>query len=298
MPPTLSSTVRPIPDNFCFSCAQRLGFAPSPLNLPCTICGQHCAANWQLEWAEQMKASQERMRTLQQRFPYMPYSQSTSVPNNVVIPSISKPPVIPPPTDGTIQRPAKRKRTESSSEPAYLPMRDFAQPRSIRRIVLPPGATDAPAVVLYQSLELLIVDMNKLLNTPHEEQAFHFKGACAVVADPAVGNSARVAEVAWEIIRKTALAFNLNTLKIQSNPRSALFMTPSSAIWMGLPPDMLDKAAPPCRRCEHLLTVGVEPCVSGSLSSRAASNYNTFPTTASPQIMGQRIVVALKHFPT
>ncbi|KAJ7128193.1 hypothetical protein C8R43DRAFT_951522 [Mycena crocata] len=199
-----------------------------------------------------MNASKERIRSLQQRFPYMLYSESNG-------------------------------------------------PRSIPRIVPPPGAADAPVPVLYQSLSLLLADLNKLLNTPHEQQAFHFKGACAIVADSAVGNVARLVVVAWEIIQKTTLAFDINTLKIQSNPRSALVMTSSSAIWMGLPPDMLTKAALPCRQCEHLLTIGIDPCMSGSISSAGpalATSDSNSSTTPRPQIRGQRIAITLKHFPT
>ncbi|KAJ7150042.1 hypothetical protein C8R43DRAFT_1006134 [Mycena crocata] len=291
----------PKADSLCASCAHLLGRLQSPFNIPCSRCGQLCGAHWQAALEERKRAAEEKTRVeniplFRKPYVYTRYSDGNRT--NAIIPprippvQVARPQVHP---QVPSQRPRKRKRKAPSPEPTpmHVPQRDFLLPPPHlridppKRVVLPPGSADAPEPVLYQSLAVLLADLNKLLVTPHEEQPFHFKGACAIVADPAVGSADRVRKVAWEVIQRTVVAFNLNALSIKTNPRAALVMTPSSAIWMGSPPAMLATAAPPCRRCEHLFSIGVEPCGSGS---------RPVPTRFS--IPGQRIVVALKHFPT
>ncbi|KAJ7137495.1 hypothetical protein C8R43DRAFT_1132097 [Mycena crocata] len=283
--------------NFCLPCAQRLGSSPSSFST-CDICGKLCGVYWQLGVEERTPASHERMRVVNLPKPYVYTRYSDSNRTKMIAPPLRTPgsisPLLQVYPQAPVQHPRKRKRTEVSPEPA-------AHIRSIPHIVLPPGTANAPLPILYQTLKQLLADVNKLLNTPHEEQAFHFKGECAVVADPAVDNANRVAAVAWEMIQKTVLSFNIHTLKIQINAHAALAMTLSSAIWMDCLPDSLETNAPPCRRCEHLLTIGVESCMSGSGNPVSSPLNSTFPTSrpkARVQIKGQRIVVALKHFQT
>ncbi|KAJ7697695.1 hypothetical protein B0H17DRAFT_1197356 [Mycena rosella] len=158
-----------------------------------------------------------------------------------------------------------------------------------KRVILPLVETntieDTPAPIPYQTLRLLLIDLNRLLCTPHEEQPFHFCGTYSIVADPAVNHAARLTSVAWALIRGTAVSFNVHTLAVQTSPRQALVKTHSSAIWMGAPPDprLADVTQPrPCERCEHLITIRVEN--DDSALARG--------------LKGQRVVLALRHFPT
>ncbi|KAJ7144089.1 hypothetical protein C8R44DRAFT_759470 [Mycena epipterygia] len=165
------------------------------------------------------------------------------------------------------------------------PARKAFRAPSPTRVVLPLATEEQPEPIEYQTLDLLLSDLNRLLCTPHEKQPFHFRGTCAIVLDPAVGHAARVTRVAWAIIRGTVLAFNIHALTVHTSPRAAQATTQTSAIWMGAPPDqrLLAQTVPvPCARCEHLLSVGV-------------TNEDSARTRG---LEGQRILIGLRHFPT
>lgn len=87
------------------------------------------------------------------------------------------------------------------------PARNAFRAPSPTRVILPLATEAQPEPIEYQTLDLLLSDLNRLLCTPHEEQPFHFRGTCAIVLDPAIGHAARVTRVAWAIIRGTVLAF-------------------------------------------------------------------------------------------
>ncbi|KAJ7134069.1 hypothetical protein C8R43DRAFT_1205667 [Mycena crocata] len=193
-------------------------------------------------------------------------------------------------------RKRKRSDVESDSQPAQVDLHPPpAQPPRVllpQVVVLPDATSDALPPIPFQTLALLLMDLNRLLNTPHEMQAFHFAGACTVV-DPTMDHAEKLEAVAWEVIRGTVLAFDIHTLTMRTTPRGAVASTPSAAIWMGAPPPPPNSFStapppPPCRHCEHLLTIGV-----AKLPSKSKSKTKT-KGVAMP---GQRIVVELRHFP-
>ncbi|KAJ7673851.1 hypothetical protein DFH06DRAFT_1318971 [Mycena polygramma] len=138
------------------------------------------------------------------------------------------------------------------------------------------AAPPAPAIA-YQTLNLLLADLNRLLCTPHAGQAFEFRGTCAVVGVASRGHTARVIDVGWQILEETVLTFNVNALQFKSlTPQGALATTESAAIWMG---DIANvKVPPPCDRCEHSLTISVGQ-------------------TARPRVRGEGTMIVLTHRP-
>ncbi|KAJ6587646.1 hypothetical protein DFH09DRAFT_231131 [Mycena vulgaris] len=145
------------------------------------------------------------------------------------------------------------------------------------------SAVDPPDPIKFQTLGLMLIDLNHFLCHPHPP--FFFRGTYSIVADPAINHAARVTSVAWELIRNTVLAFNVQTLAVHTSSRAARATTQSSAIWMGAPPDprLANVSEPrPCEQCEHLLTIGADP--DDSALERG--------------LQGQRITVTLRHFPT
>jgi hypothetical protein len=121
------------------------------------------------------------------------------------------------------------------------------------------STTDAP--ITYQTLELLLADLNVLLYTPHAGRPFNFLGRCVVVVDPTAGPSSRgkIKEVAWEVIQRTAISFNMHGLVIHGSGNAAVAKTQSAALWMGDEQARYGGKARscPCERCEHLLTISV-----------------------------------------
>ncbi|KAJ7150081.1 hypothetical protein C8R43DRAFT_497125 [Mycena crocata] len=192
--------------------------------------------------------------------------------------------------DATAHRLRKRKPQTPSPPPIFVQDLSLPYIPPPKRVVLLPGTADACPPVMYKSLALLLADLNKLLNTPHEDRAFHFKGACTIVADPSIGSGDRVRRVAWEVIRRTVVAFNIHALTIENGTFGALTTAQSSALWMSSPPASLAIATVPCRKCEHIFTIGAEPCVS------APTPIST--PEARVQLSGQRIMVVLRHLPT
>ncbi|KAJ7848412.1 hypothetical protein B0H13DRAFT_1906764 [Mycena leptocephala] len=85
------------------------------------------------------------------------------------------------------------------------------------------STTDAP--VTYQTLELLLADLNVLLYTPHAGRPFNFVGR----------------------------------LVIHGSGNAAVAKTQSAALWMGDEQARYGGKARscPCERCEHLLTISV-----------------------------------------
>ncbi|KAJ7087992.1 hypothetical protein B0H15DRAFT_842005 [Mycena belliarum] len=146
--------------------------------------------------------------------------------------------------------------------------------------------TTLPQPIPYQTLDLLVADLRRLLCTPHEAQPFYFRGVFALVADPDVPNTACITRVAWALARGTPLSFNPPALAIQTSAvtHMALTTVQTAAIWMApLDPGLADAALPsPCSRCEHLLTISAER--DNSAAARG--------------LAGQRVIVGLRHFPT
>ncbi|KAJ6592505.1 hypothetical protein B0H19DRAFT_1245374 [Mycena capillaripes] len=188
----------------------------------------------------------------------------------------------------------------SSKVPVLVPAPPKRVPTPVRVVVLPlvtPTSTASISIpaapIAYQTLGLLLTDLNRLLCTPHAGREFEFRGTCALVADPAVAPAARVVTVAWEVIEKTVLAFNIHALSVHSSGTTAVATTQSSALWMGDPASSAsdntvntdsDSRRPcPCARCEHLLTISV---------------WALEPQLGVAKPKGEGIWVALRHFAT
>ncbi|KAJ6483534.1 hypothetical protein C8R47DRAFT_564381 [Mycena vitilis] len=144
------------------------------------------------------------------------------------------------------------------------------RPPPPRHVVIPPIKPHAALphstseAIEYQTLDLLLADLTRLVSTPHVGREFDFRGTCAVVGSAPGGPTARVVDVGWEIIGKTVLAFDVNALKIQSSTLAAVTNIQTSTIWMDAPPPPASKtkskskeAEERCARCEHLLTISV-----------------------------------------
>ncbi|KAJ7032231.1 hypothetical protein C8F04DRAFT_1235541 [Mycena alexandri] len=137
-----------------------------------------------------------------------------------------------------------------------------------KRVILPLATDPGPSAppIAYQTLALLLKDLNRILCTPHAGLPFQFSGTCSVVADAArVRNGdyyrLRVSQVGWEVIAQTVLAFDISAMKVHtSQSAGAVSQMQSAAIWMGAPPDPRLKDGElerPCERCEHLLKIRV-----------------------------------------
>ncbi|KAJ7779707.1 hypothetical protein B0H16DRAFT_1499636 [Mycena metata] len=114
---------------------------------------------------------------------------------------------------------------------------------------------DTPTIE-YQTLNLLLADLNRLLRQPHAEQPFNFEGTCSIVSDPVIVYSARVQQVAWEVIWQTVLAFDIHNLSItHTNHGIAGTRIHAAAIWMGGPLRPGISPPCPCLHCEHQLTI-------------------------------------------
>ncbi|KAJ7088048.1 hypothetical protein B0H15DRAFT_842141 [Mycena belliarum] len=128
-----------------------------------------------------------------------------------------------------------------------------------KRVVLPlvevNEVTTLPEPIPYQTLDLLVADLRRLLCTPHEAQPFYFRGVFALVVDPDVPNTACITRVAWALARGTPLSFNPPALAIQTSTvtHMALTTVQTAAIWMApLDPRLADAALPrPCSHCSR-----------------------------------------------
>ncbi|KAJ7839789.1 hypothetical protein B0H13DRAFT_1911037 [Mycena leptocephala] len=98
------------------------------------------------------------------------------------------------------------------------------------------STTDAP--ITYQTLELLLADLNVLLYTPHAGRPFNFLGRRAFLAREDKGGGMGV---------------------IHGSGNAAVAKTQSAALWMGDEQARYGGKARscPCERCEHLLTISV-----------------------------------------
>ncbi|KAJ6472904.1 hypothetical protein C8R47DRAFT_721767 [Mycena vitilis] len=153
---------------------------------------------------------------------------------------------------------------------------DFGAKRVTLPLIESLAAPPAPAIA-YQTLNLLLADLNRLICTPHVGQAFEFRGTCAVVGVASHGHKARVIDVGWQILEQTVLTFNVDTLQFKSlTPQGAVATTESAAIWMGNIANV--EVPPPCDRCEHSLTISVWQ-------------------TARPRIRGEGTMIAMTHRP-
>ncbi|KAJ7697261.1 hypothetical protein B0H17DRAFT_376990 [Mycena rosella] len=249
--------------NLCVKCAPLFNAAPCYLFVTCDACRQQCRAKGALTLHTHYAGS-----SAQPAWSVPQYHLITALPHQQSHP-LSKPPTPAPRVPG----PPVPPRIPPPTPVVLLPLVEADSP------------ADPPKAIAYQSLRLLLIDLNRLLCTPHEEQPFDFRGTCSIVADPAVDHATRVTSVAWALIRGTAVSFNVHTLAVHCSPRAALAVTGSSAIWMGAPPDprLANATQPrPCERCEHLLHIHVD--ADDSACARG--------------LQGQRIVVRLWHYPT
>ncbi|KAJ7171371.1 hypothetical protein C8R46DRAFT_1088251 [Mycena filopes] len=197
---------------------------------------------------------------------------------------------------GNTATPTTTSTTTAQQHPLPAPAPAPRIPKAIPRTIHLPLVTDpgpAAPFITYQTLALLLTDLNRLLSTPHEGQAFAFRGTCAVVAHPPTSPlvaerhyRARVAEVGWDVIAKTVLAFDAGALGrgvgLHSGTRGAIAQVRSAAIWMGAP--RLEKQggpARPCEKCEHILKISVWE-----------------ERKREPVVMGESIFVELSHFAT
>ncbi|KAJ7099828.1 hypothetical protein C8R44DRAFT_859468 [Mycena epipterygia] len=312
------------PPRLCARCALRLGGTPCTFLVPCDTCGDICLGPpaWQTYVASASKPAElplyatirwnqppiAQYATTEQQTPALPQlnppqlHDSTSWSHYRHYQPPAERAAAPYPQAEVIQmqntgfaqwKPSQRApiiqqlptpHVHPQSHAPQFALPAFRVP-SPTRVVLPLATEEQPEPIEYQTLTLLLEDLNRLLCTPHAEQPFHFRGTCALVLDPAVGHAARVTRVAWAIIRETVLAFNIHALTVHSSPRAAQATTQTSAIWMGAPPDLrLARATvtAPCTRCEHLLSIGV----TNEDSARKRG------------LEGQRILVGLRHFPT
>lgn len=196
------------------------------------------------------------------------------------------PPTDPNPIDPTRLPPRDKKRTRKPKSAAVIQDLKLRRGNPPKPVVLPftRPTSNAPTPIPYQTLALLVADLRRLLCTPHEDQPFYFRGAFALVADPAIDTTMRITHVAWALVRGTPLSFNPDALVLQAFPftQMALTTVSTSTIWMTPLEPRLAAAAPPrpCTRCEHQLSV-----TAMSDDSRAAHG-----------LAGQRVVVGLRHF--
>ncbi|KAJ7239772.1 hypothetical protein B0H12DRAFT_76845 [Mycena haematopus] len=143
-------------------------------------------------------------------------------------------------------------------------------PQQPKRIILQPvdHTNLVPtAPIPYQTLPLLLDDLNRLLCTPHWGRAFDFQGTCTrVVAVPGEFDFAKgvgeakmkehLMDVVWDVLDRTVVAFDVHKLAVHPGNHSAAATTRSAAIWMG-GPDVQEQQECPCKQCEHLLTLSV-----------------------------------------
>ncbi|KAK7052666.1 hypothetical protein R3P38DRAFT_2861588 [Favolaschia claudopus] len=200
-------------------------------------------------------------------------------------------------------------RTTPAPAPAPEPPRPlFAPPpRHPRHITLSPAALSNPSSppIPYQTLSLLLNNLNRLLLTPHHDRAFAFRGTYAFIAgvpSPGTPNSAappldalflksQLLSVAWELLDRTVLAFDVHKLVVHADGKVAVATIRSSAGLGGgghgasktngksakRKGKEQEKARGPCDRCEHLLTISV--CLEESM-----------------YVVAARVIVALVHF--
>ncbi|KAJ7741160.1 hypothetical protein DFH07DRAFT_838220 [Mycena maculata] len=166
------------------------------------------------------------------------------------------------------------------------------RPPPPKEVIVPLVTADAeqepPPLIPYQTLELLLKDLNRLLCTPHDDQPFHFLGTCAIIVKPAASSAEKVASVAWDVLVGTAVTYNIHRLTVHGSEHNARMVTPSSAIWMGAPPDArLAEVTVPraCNRCNHLFSIRVTRCHGPLIGGKDISG-----------LQGQRITIELKHF--
>ncbi|KAJ7495420.1 hypothetical protein FB451DRAFT_1164155 [Mycena latifolia] len=101
-----------------------------------------------------------------------------------------------------------RPQASSVLRPPPLPRVAPPLPRIVLPLVDGISDVDPPDPIVFQTLDLLVADLRRLLCTPHEEQPFYFRGTYSIVADPAIGHAARIISVAWALIRGTPVSFN------------------------------------------------------------------------------------------
>ncbi|KAJ7616006.1 hypothetical protein FB45DRAFT_1064175 [Roridomyces roridus] len=276
--------------DLCNGCAVHHNSYPSEKDVPCWSCGMSCASTTSAAPAAipQAPVYHVNMHPLPYRpryfshtyvhhqpyhqYPYpYPIHPHTAyyvpyAPPPPPIPVIYTPPPPPPPTPPV------------SSPPTLKPG------PIVPLVQRPPGTTPIPTPVAYQSLQLLLEDLNHLLHTPHEEQPFYFRGTCAIIADPAVGHAKKLSSVAEQVVERTALIFDPQTLEIQSSEQAASTSTSTHAVWMPVGAGRPTTTGVSCTHCRHTLTIDVERCHGPLIRGSDISGYQ-----------GQRILVDLRH---
>ncbi|KAJ7478741.1 hypothetical protein B0H11DRAFT_2234200 [Mycena galericulata] len=293
----------------CRACASMYGVAACQLSVPCPNCNAMCAP--EPTWHQYVPPQTPNMVPVPVRWRQVitPNNTAKNMQTAVEITAGPSSNAMPVPTSeywgphgyvntGTqwnwtsrvplIQRPAARAPIKHHMPtPPPLP-----RPGPPKQVVVPlvtdKVGAERPTPIIYQTLELLLIDLNRLLCTPHDGAPFDFRGTCSIIADPAVSNANKVTDVVWEILRLTTVSFNPHTLAVHQSPYAARATTPTCALWMNAPPDpRLEKVTVPrpCNRCEHLMSIGVERCAGPLVGGKDITG-----------LRGQRINVDLRHF--
>ncbi|KAK6991986.1 hypothetical protein R3P38DRAFT_3090460, partial [Favolaschia claudopus] len=211
--------------------------------------------------------------------------------NYAPVPQTPHPLLLPPPPSHSQSAPQPPRLAflgPSHPQPA-LPARSPPRPR---HMTFSPASAFDPASkpIAYQTLPMLLTDLNCLLITPHDDRAFSFRGTYAFIGraptpvdintkasppfDTAPFLKTELMSVAWAILDQTVLAFDVQKLQVHVSGKAAAATIKTAAIWMGdggasfrdnasvgMAKDEKQKQEGhpdcTCSSCEHLLTITV-----------------------------------------
>ncbi|KAJ7830649.1 hypothetical protein B0H14DRAFT_3143467 [Mycena olivaceomarginata] len=260
--------------SLCYKCAVLLGCTGTSRSVPCDGCGNPCDGSLDPVRSEAPKyvhsqvvsATPSSTSTTSAREVADSTWRSSYRPAPIVVPYV---PVPTPPSQWPIQQWDTLFKASARISPGRGVIKSrSSRPAPPKRITLlhvdGPAIDSFPPPITYQTLALLLNDLNRLLLTPHEGREFAFRGRCAVIVGAADTSEdalkTRVLWVAWEIIERTVLSFDVQNLAVHGSAYGAVGKTRSIAIWMGALPDprlQKEEDECPCARCEHLLTMSV-----------------------------------------
>ncbi|KAJ7817694.1 hypothetical protein B0H14DRAFT_2841900 [Mycena olivaceomarginata] len=267
--------------NLCYMCAPLLGLTATSKAVACDGCGNHCdgshhnpglsrttqtVTSWQhpagnpVRWrpSYQPMAQSPANSTLIGQSPVFPVTSYAAASAQAAVGLTWHSPYIPAPIGGAqwpIQQwapvPAAPRPTWKRGVRKIRSLTPPRRPPPPKTITLPRAEASStaptPLPIPYQSLTLLLNDINRLLLTPHEGREFDFRGTCAVVADRQDSGEealkARVHHVAWGLLDRTVLAFDVHNLAVHASARAASGKGKEEEC--------------PCARCEHILTISV-----------------------------------------
>ncbi|KAJ7471667.1 hypothetical protein B0H11DRAFT_2039484 [Mycena galericulata] len=298
------TTVEP---NFCTMCAAILRSTPCLRPIPCMSCGTICTVMVPVHWqppAAQPKGNTSALGQSRWRKGVTPQAafkakmaQATYVSNGqwkrpYVYGYANAPRNIHKTPQAQLLLPWTQRASQDHIENDVPPPPPLSRPQPPKQVVVPlvtdTEGAERPIPIVYQTLQLLLIDLNHLLCTPHENEPFGFRGTCSIIADPTVGNSDKVTSIAWDVLGLTAVSFNPNTLIVDASPSAAHAMIATCAIWMNAPRGTrIARGTLPnaCSRCDHSLSIGVERCEGPLIGGKDITGFH-----------GQRINVDLRHF--